>query len=219
MITFYLTPIGWNSLTMWKWSRIEMVQILSNFLFQASFWCWNLIKLADAALKGSFCLRCCLNCEDAANVSWFSPDAAMPSRHLSNICCGFVCLAVILFSNIVYQINSKSSRQRSKIWIGCQDVSENPSRFAKLPKIPVLGFTGVSDSIRESSDDLAKWCRWIDLDEIYICEMIWNIWKPHKGKVGNRIKVSDSDFSNLIYKFSNTTSSKWLQYVQYIFSW
>ena len=26
----YLTPIGWNSLTMWKGSRIEMVQILSN---------------------------------------------------------------------------------------------------------------------------------------------------------------------------------------------
>ena len=49
--------------------------------------------------------------------------------------------------------------------------------------------------------------------------MILNIWKLHKGKVGNRIKVSDSDFSNMIHKFPKTTSSKWLQYVQYIFSW
>ena len=41
-------------------------------------------------------------------------------------------------------------------------------RGCKLPKLP-SGFTCVSDSIRQSSDDLAKWCNlWIDLDEINI---------------------------------------------------
>ncbi len=34
----WLLLSGWNSLTMWKWSRIGMVQILSNLL-QTGFWC------------------------------------------------------------------------------------------------------------------------------------------------------------------------------------
>ena len=39
----------WNSLTMWKWRRIEMVQILSNF-FQAGFWFWNLLWMPHSKI-------------------------------------------------------------------------------------------------------------------------------------------------------------------------
>ena len=83
MITYtWLLLSRWNNLTMWKWSRIEMVQILSIF----SSW-FLMLKLVDAALKASFIL------EDAANAADSSPDAPH-CQHLSNIRCGFVCLAL-----------------------------------------------------------------------------------------------------------------------------
>ena len=49
-----------------RWYRY--VQILSK---KSSIW-FLVLKLVDAALKGSFCLGSCLNCEDAADSS---PDA------------------------------------------------------------------------------------------------------------------------------------------------
>ena len=69
----WLLLSGWNSLTRWTWSRIEMVQICTVQILskQCSSW-FLMLKLVDAALKGSFCPASCLNCEDAADSS---PDA------------------------------------------------------------------------------------------------------------------------------------------------
>ena len=55
-----------------NWDGADLVQFFSSY---CSFWCWNLKKLVDAALKGALCLGSCLNCEDAANAADSTPDA------------------------------------------------------------------------------------------------------------------------------------------------
>ena len=60
-----------------------------------------------------------------------------------------------------------------------------------------------------------KWIYWNHLKHLNASKKL----ESRLGNIGNRIRWSDSDFSNPIQKFSNPTSYRGLQYVQYIFSW
>ena len=93
----------------------------------------------DAALKGSLCLGSCQNREDAANTADSSPDAQCQADILAISAAekGFFSIAIINgnLSNIKGQRFESDARMLLKIHRGC--------------KLPVSGFTGVSDSIRE----------------------------------------------------------------------
>ena len=216
MITYtWLLLSRWNNLTMWKWSRIEMVQILSIF----SSW-FLMLKLVDAALKASFIL------EDAANAADSSPDAPH-CQHLSNIRCGFVCLALnfvsCFFSSIgicgnlsnIFQISKcKKLNIGQRFWIGCQDASENPSRLqTSQTSLWIRPCQRLNFSIQWLGKvmqfvDRFRWFRWNKYwsDSKYL--------KASKRKIGNnKIRLSDSDFSNLIirtiYLLLKTTYRIW----------
>ena len=108
-----------KTLTIWKRSRIEMVQILSNS-FQVGFWCH--VDTWCGLLKGSLCLGSCQNCEDAANAHDSSPDAQCQADILA-------ISAADAFFSTVYNKRQSFEHQGSKIWIGCQDASENPLQW------------------------------------------------------------------------------------------
>ena len=166
-------------LQQWKWSRIEMDRSCLIF-FDVM-----VILVVDAALKGSLCLGSCQTCEDAANAADSSPDAPQCQANILAIS------AADVFFSIVYDKQQSFNRQGSKIWIGFQDASLS-IEVASFPNFRQDSPVSATQSVNPVTVQSDAICGKISMKSIHWKDLKYL--KASKRKIGNRIRLSNSQF-------------------------